>query len=93
MINSEKLDRDWYEGIVQKLKWNLPIREDKSGGPPSKAPSRRCDPQASYDDNQGEYDECPIDLSVTDDVDIDDLSVYDDPGKEVEMSHDNSNHK
>lgn len=21
------LDRDWYEGIVQKLKWNVPIRE------------------------------------------------------------------
>ena len=22
------LDRDWYEGIVQKLKWNVPIRPE-----------------------------------------------------------------
>lgn len=27
MINMGYLDRDWYEGIVQKLKWNVPIRE------------------------------------------------------------------
>ena len=27
MINMGYLDVDWYEGIVQKLKWNVPIRE------------------------------------------------------------------
>ncbi|KAK9804759.1 hypothetical protein WJX72_003791 [[Myrmecia] bisecta] len=27
MITLGRLDRDWYEGIVQKLKWNVPIRE------------------------------------------------------------------
>ena len=27
MINMGYLDRDWYEGIVQKLKWNVSIRE------------------------------------------------------------------
>ncbi|KAL0041291.1 hypothetical protein WJX77_011249 [Trebouxia sp. C0004] len=27
MINMGYLDRDWYEGIVQKLKWNVAIRE------------------------------------------------------------------
>ena len=26
MINLGRLDRDWYEGIVQKLKWNEPLR-------------------------------------------------------------------
>lgn len=40
MINSERLDRDWYEGIVQKLKWNVPIRAETNGGPPPLAPSR-----------------------------------------------------
>ena len=30
MINMGYLDRDWYEGIVQKLKWNVPIRETDS---------------------------------------------------------------
>ena len=28
MINMGYLDRDWYEGIVQKLKWNVPIRPE-----------------------------------------------------------------
>ena len=41
LINSERLDRDWYEGIVQKLKWNVPIRADTSEGPPPRAPSKR----------------------------------------------------
>ena len=41
MINSERLDRDWYEGIVQKLKWNVPIRAGDSEGPPPLAPSRQ----------------------------------------------------
>lgn len=41
MINSERLDRDWYEGIVQKLKWNVPIRAETSEGPPPLAPSRQ----------------------------------------------------
>lgn len=41
MINSERLDRDWYEGIVQKLKWNVPIRAETSEGPPPIAPSRQ----------------------------------------------------
>ena len=40
MINSERLDRDWYEGIKQKLKWNVPIRNSESVGPPPTAPSR-----------------------------------------------------
>lgn len=41
MINSERLDRDWYEGIVQKLKWNVPIRAEDGKGPPPLAPSRQ----------------------------------------------------
>ena len=32
MINMGYLDRDWYEGIVQKLKWNVPIRETDAAG-------------------------------------------------------------
>eukprot|EP00884_Botryococcus_braunii_P019601 jgi/Botrbrau1/6324/Bobra.0339s0032.1 len=27
MINLDRLDGDWYEGIVQKLKWNVQIRQ------------------------------------------------------------------
>ena len=27
MINMGYLDRDWYEGFVQKVKWKVPIRE------------------------------------------------------------------
>lgn len=53
MINSERLDRDWYEGIVQKLKWNVPIREGSSDGVPPLAPSRQAPrreiPQAAKD--------------------------------------------
>ena len=30
MVNLGRLDSDWYEGITQKLKWNVPIREEKS---------------------------------------------------------------
>lgn len=30
MVNLGKLDSDWYEGITQKLKWNVPIREERS---------------------------------------------------------------
>ena len=29
MINLGKLDHDWYQGITQKLKWNVPIREER----------------------------------------------------------------
>lgn len=80
MINSEKLDRDWYEGIVQKLKWNLPIREDQSGGPPAMAPSRiDTDAVTSCDD------ESQIDLQP-DDGD----SGLEDPELD-HISHENSN--
>ena len=30
-----------YEGIVQKLKWNVPLRADDGKGPPPYAPSRQ----------------------------------------------------
>ncbi|KAK9832689.1 hypothetical protein WJX81_000190 [Elliptochloris bilobata] len=33
VITLGRLDHDWYEGIVQKLKWNVPIREPCAPSP------------------------------------------------------------
>ena len=52
MINSERLDRDWYEGIVQKLKWNVPIRAETSQGPPPIAPSRQAQMKKAQEEGQ-----------------------------------------
>lgn len=54
MINSERLDRDWYEGIVQKLKWNVPIRAETSEGPPPMAPSRYAEKKRDENERQRE---------------------------------------
>ena len=53
MINSERLDRDWYEGIVQKLKWNVPIRAETSEGPPPLAPSRHAQKKKQEAEKEG----------------------------------------
>ena len=54
MINSERLDRDWYEGIVQKLRWNVPIRAETSEGPPPIAPSRQAQRKEEEEESEAE---------------------------------------
>ena len=76
MINSERLDRDWYEGIVQKLKWNLSFKEDQSGGPPATAPSRL--PQNEEASGEDEL----LDLEPDDG-----FSSLEDPEKELTKSN------
>lgn len=51
-INLGPLDNDWYDGIVQKLKWNVSARELR------KLPSLK---KPHYEENGASWDSCPID--------------------------------
>ena len=56
MINTDRLDRDWYEGIVQKLKWNVPLRTEDSSDVSQLAPSRQASKQENGQDRNADFD-------------------------------------